>query len=333
MKHVSILLLEHVNLAGLENARQGLMEANRYLYDRGHEPYFKVQIVGLRPHVNIHGGLYSIKADVLINELSKTDMVIIPPIVPDLNIAIQQNKEFFTWIRRQHNAGADIVSLCLGAFILAATGIIDNKNCVTHWRFVEAFQVLYPKVNLLSDKILTSQDRIHTGGGAFSSVNLILYLIEKSIGRECSVYCSKIFQVDLGRNSQTPFIIFKGQRKHADQLVLQAQQYIESNYPEKLTVDTLSDNLGLSRRTFERRFKKATANSPLTYLQRVRIEAAKTRLEEEGLTISEIAYEVGYSDMKAFREVFKKITGINPLEYRGKFCRSISPRIEILHDV
>ncbi|MCC5929137.1 MAG: helix-turn-helix domain-containing protein [Cyclobacteriaceae bacterium] len=329
MKHVSILLLENVNLAGLENARQGLIEANRFLTERGFDPYFKVQIVGLKPQIKINGGLYLIRADTIISEVSKTDIVIIPPVQPDLNRAIQSNQKFFSWIRMQRKMGADVVSLCLGAFILAGSGIIDNKDCVTHWKFGEVFQSLFPKVNLLSDKILTANDGIYTGGGAFSSVNLILYLIEKSIGRECSVYCSKIFQVDLGRNSQSPYIIFKGQRKHADHLVHEAQLFIESQYTEKITVDVLCDKLGLSRRTFERRFKKATANSPLEYLQRVRVEAAKTRLEEAGMTIGEIAYVVGYSDMKAFREIFKRFTGISPIEYRAKFCRSVQAVEEI----
>lgn len=324
MKHVSILLLEQVNLAGLDNARQGLLEANQFLILQGKEPMFDVQVVGVQKNVMINKGLFAINAHKQITEVSKTDLIIIPPVQSPLEDAVMKNSDFIPWICSQRKKGAEIVSLCMGAFILARTGLLDDRDCVTHWKAGDAFKSLFPKVNLVSEKILTDHDGLYTGGGAFSSVNLILYLIEKMIGRECAVYCSKIFQVDLGRQTQSPFIIFKGQRNHADELVIQVQQYIESNYAEKLSIEAICEVFGVNRRTFERRFKKASANSPIEYLQRVRMEAAKKLLEEGYKTISEIVFEVGYTDMKAFRDVFKKVTGTTPIDYRSKFCIPIS---------
>jgi transcriptional regulator GlxA family with amidase domain len=323
MKHVSILLLEQVNLAGLDNARQGLLEANQFLIQQGNEPVFDVQVVGAQKHVHVNKGLFLINSQIQISKVTKTDLIIIPPVQSPLDEALVKNSEFLPWICSQREKGAEIVSLCMGAFILARTGLLDEKDCVTHWKVGEVFKSLFPKVNLVSEKILTDHDGLYTGGGAFSSVNLILYLIEKMISRECAVYCSKIFQVDLGRQTQSPFMIFKGQRNHADELVIQVQQYIETHYPKKLSIDGICGVFNLSRRTFERRFKKATGNSPIGYLQRVRVEAAKKLLEEGYKTVSEIVFEVGYTDMKAFRDVFKKVTGTTPIEYKSKFCVSL----------
>ncbi|MBW3470267.1 GlxA family transcriptional regulator [Arthrospiribacter ruber] len=324
MKHVSILLLEQVNLAGLDNARQGLLEANQFLIQKGKTPMFDVQVVGVQKKVMINKGLFAINAHKQISEVPKTDLIIIPPVQAPLEDAIFKNSGFIPWICAQRQNGAEIVSLCMGAFILARTGLLDDKDCVTHWKAGDTFKSLFPKVNLVSEKILTDHDGLYTGGGAFSSVNLILYLIEKLISRECTVYCSKIFQVDLGRQSQSPFTIFKGQRSHADELVVQAQQYIESNYSEKFSIEEICDIFSVNRRTFERRFKKATANSPIEYIQRVRVEAAKKLLEEGFKTVSEIVFDVGYTDMKAFRDVFKKVTGTTPNEYKSKFCIPMS---------
>jgi len=133
---------------------------------------------------------------------------------------------------------------------------------------------------------------------------------------------AKGFMIDLDRNSQSPFMIFSGQKNHKDENILKAQAYIEQNFKEKIAVDDLCDNLALSRRTFERRFKKATANTVWEYLQRVKVEAAKKELELGRKTVSEIMYEVGYSDPKAFRDVFRKVTSMTPLDYLNKYSRS-----------
>ncbi|WP_317168730.1 GlxA family transcriptional regulator [Cyclobacterium plantarum] len=215
MKHVSILLLHHVNLAGMENARQGFLEANVFLEQQGQSPMFDVEIVGQDRKVSIDRGLYTIEADRLLNEVQKTDMILIPPVQKDLTSeALKKNQGFFPWIKDKRDKGAQVASLCLGAFILGCTGLLNGKSCVTHWRAAPDFKKLFPEINMVPDKILTDEDGIYTGGGAFSSANLILYLIEKQVGKEAAIYCSKIFQIDRGRNSQSPFIIFTGQKDH-----------------------------------------------------------------------------------------------------------------------
>ena len=198
MKTVSILLLNQLNIGGLENARQGFLESNNYLRMMGKSPAFNVELVGSDKEVKVDEGLYAIRAQKNIRELSKTDIIVIPPIKGDkIQEAIEQNLAFLPWIVDQYHKGAEVVSLCLGAFILGASGLVDNKNCVTHWRAADQFRKHFPKTHLLTDKILTDEERIYTGGGAFSSANLVLYLIEKMVDRETAVYCSKHFQIDI----------------------------------------------------------------------------------------------------------------------------------------
>ena len=319
MKHVSILLLHHVNLAGMENARQGFIEANAYLEQQGQPPVFEVDLVGQDHEVRLDSGLYTIEAGSLVNEVQETDLIIIPPVQKHLTAeAIKENRGFCSWIRNKRDKGAEVASLCLGAFILGTTGLLNGKSCVTHWQAAHDFRKLFPEIKLVPDKILTDEDGIYTGGGAFSSANLVLYLIEKHVGKEAAIYCSKIFQIDMGRNSQSPFIIFKGQKDHGDVHIKQVQDFIEAHYHDKITVEELCEKFNLGRRTMERRFKKATSNTVVEYIQRVKVEGAKRELENGHKTVNEVMFDVGYSDTKAFRNVFRKYAGMSPADYRMK---------------
>jgi transcriptional regulator GlxA family with amidase domain len=203
--------------------------------------------------------------------------------------------------------------------MLAASGLLDGKNCSTHWAVADHFKLLFPQVHLQTDQFITDENGIYTNGGAYSFLNLIIYLVEKYFDRQTAIFCSKVFQIEMDRNSQSAFTIFTGQKLHEDEMVKQAQAYIESRIDEKISVEQLSSRFAVGRRNFDRRFIKATGNTPLEYAQRVKIESAKKGFETSRKTINEIMYEVGYSDVKAFREVFRKITGMSPLAYRSKY--------------
>ncbi|GGK82302.1 GlxA family transcriptional regulator [Rufibacter glacialis] len=234
---------------------------------------------------------------------------------------VAANQAFLPWIIKQYKQGAEVVSLCIGAFLLAATGLLKGRSCTTHWLAAPEFKQMYPEVNLVPYKIITDEGGLYTSGGAYSSLNLILYLVEKYAGRSMAIRSSKIFEIDIDRNSQSPFIIFHGQKEHPDEQIKKVQEYIEQNFPAKLTVEELAERCCLGRRNFERRFKKATSNTVVEYIQRVKVEAAKMSLESSRENVNEVMYSVGYSDTKAFRTTFKKITGISPLEYRNKYNR------------
>ncbi|MCB0732732.1 MAG: helix-turn-helix domain-containing protein, partial [Ignavibacteriae bacterium] len=255
----------------------------------------------------------------IIEKFAQADLVIIPAISGDIRSAIELNKDFIPFIQKQHRGGAEIASLCVGAFLLASTGLLNGKQCSTHWLFANQFREMFPEVKFAEDKIITDQNGIYTSGGATSYWNLLLYLVEKYTSKEMAIMASKFFLLDIDKSTQLPFRIFKGQKEHKDGLILSAQNYIEENFTEKLTVDELAERFNLGRRTFERRFKKATTNTIIEYIQRVKVEAAKVELEKGRKTVSEIMYDVGYTDSKSFRDVFKKFAGMSPVDYRNRF--------------
>lgn len=180
---------------------------------------------------------------------------------------------------------------------------------------------MYPEVKLVAEQVITDEHGLYSSGGAYSYLNLVLYLIEKHVSREMAVCCAKVFQIDMGRRSQSPFVIFQGQKEHEDEPIKKAQEFIEHNFQQRITIEELASMAFLSRRNFERRFKKATFNTAMEYIQRVKIEAAKMSLETSRENVNEVMYSVGYSDTKAFRMLFKKITGVSPVAYREKYSK------------
>ena len=325
MKSVSILIpYGHTSLVNIEGTHQILSEVNNLLIQTGRDPIFNIQLVGLSKKTKQTTGLFTVNPNTLISDVKKTDLIIIPAIHGDHNKIREVNKEFIPWIINQYMNGAEIASFCIGSFFLASTGLLQGKQCTTHWAFANDFKNMFPEINLLGDKIMTAQDGIYTSGGAYSYLNLLLYLIEKFAGRDVAVLISKTFMIDIDKNSQSPFIMFKGQKGHDDKQVLKAQEYIENNYNEKISVEHLANKFALSKRSLERRFKKATSNTVSEYIHRVKVEAAKINLESSRENVNEVMYKVGYADPKTFRITFKRITGLSPIQYRNKYNREIT---------
>ncbi len=322
MKHITIIVTRGAILGNIEGPRQVFAEVNSFVERKGMQPLFKVQLAGLSKESQLNDGLYTISTDYY-KDITETDLIIIPAMYGDLGKAIEMNRDFIPWIIKHYKAGAEVASLCLGAFLLASTGLLNGKKCATHWLAANEFKRMFPEVNLVEDKILTDEQGIYSSGGAYSSLNLILYLVEKFAGRETAVFCAKAFQIDIQRDSQSPFMIFKGQKEHEDEPIKKAQEFIEENFYNKITVNQLASMLAISRRNFERRFKKATANTVVEYIQRVKIEAAKMSLESSTENVNEVMYKIGYSDPKTFRVTFKKITGLSPVQYRNKYYREM----------
>ena len=319
MKHVSILVPESAVLAAIDDPRHVFSMVNSLYESDGRPPAFNIKLVGLKPEVKLHNSSFSVHTDCFLDDVKRTDLIFIPAFDGKPEAVLETNKAFVPWIVEQYEKGAEVVSLCVGAFMLARTGLLDGKKCSTHWRAADEFRKMFPAVELVTDKIITEQDGIYTSGGATSYWNLLLYLVEKFTNRETAILTSKVFAIDIKRESQSQFIIFKGQRTHADEDVKKAQKYIENNFQEKFTVDEISNECALSRRSLERRFKKATNNTVSEYIQRVKIEAAKKSFETSRKNITEVMFDVGYSDTKAFRGIFKRITGMTPFDYRNKY--------------
>lgn len=319
MKNVSILIPKTAIIEAVADPHYMFNAVNQFLLASGKEAIFDIKLIGLSSQTHLNGNAFTVHADQLLNEVAQTDLIIIPAISGDLEEAIQLNREIIPWIIKHRNHGAEVASLCIGAFILAATGLLDGKKASTHWNAANEFREMFPNVELVDGSIVTEENGIYSSGGANSYWTLLLHLVEKYTDRATAILAAKYFAVDIDRNSQAAFSIFQGQKSHNDEDIKRTQHYIEENIEEKISVDELAEIVAVGRRTFERRFKQATNNSVLEYIQRVKIEAAKRSFESSRKNINEVMYDVGYSDSKAFRTVFKKITGLTPAEYRSKY--------------
>ena len=287
MKHISILVPRGAAaLSCIEGSFIMFTKANDFLASRGRQPLFKVQLVGLSSEPQVYDRLFSVRPDATIAEVHRTDLIVIPAVNGDRAEVIESNRGFLPWIVRQYKGGAEVASLCVGAFLLAATGLLKGRKCATHWLAANDFRKLFPDVSLVSDKIITDEAGIYSSGGALSFLNLLLYLVEKYTDRAVAIFASKFYEIEMDRDSLSSFLIFNGQRDHQDAAVKKVQEFIESNYHNK---------------------------------KRVRIEAAKRSLETSRKNINEVMYEAGYSDTKAFRTIFSRIAGMSPMDYRHRY--------------
>lgn len=328
MKHVSVLvpigsividtIIAPYNLLRMANAH--------YKRLKGHnQDFLTIDLVALTKETIQYQGVFSVTPTKTIDEVTQTDLVIVSAISGDLLKGIEQNQELIQWVKKQRiTQDAEVASLCKGAFLLAETGLLHGKSCATHWTAQELFQRRYPEVNLIHEKIICEDNGVYSSGGAYSFLNFTLYLIEKYFGREIAIWCSKISEIEFDRIEQSHFMIFSGQKEHTDEPIKKAQLYIENNYAKKLNIDELASIVNMNGRSFLRRFKKATFNTPLEYIQRVKVEAAKKKLESTTQTILEVMYGIGYQDEKAFRNTFRKYSGLSPKEYQRKYNREMA---------
>jgi len=320
MKHLTIIVPDgENNLSSIVGTYKIFTRANNYWKETGRKELFKIELAGLSRQVEFYEGLFTVKPYTHISAIAKTNLIVIPSLNHNYQKAVKGNQLLIDWIEKQYKHGAEVASICTGTFLLASSGLLDGRTCSTNWAVADNFRTMFPNVDLQTDKLITDENGIYTCGGAYSFLNLIIYLVEKYFDRQTAIFCSKVFQIELDRQSQSPFIIFKGQKSHGDEMVKKAQAYIEGHLDEKISVEDLSTRFAVGRRNFDRRFIKATGNTPVEYSQRVKIESAKKAFETSRKNINEVMYDVGYSDVKAFREVFRKITGMSPLEYRSRY--------------
>lgn len=319
-KLISILVPQGAAaLSCIEGSAKAFEVANLFLQERGQPPLFKVQLVGITTQPCTYDNYFTVTPNQSIETAPQSDLVIVPAVNGAWDHVIEANAPFLPWMVKHYNNGAEIASLCVGAFLLASTGLVDGKRCSTHWLGEDDFRKRFPKVDLVADKIITDEKGLYSSGGAISFWNLLLYIISKYTDRSLAVQIAKYFEIEIDRFSQASFIMFRGQKEHEDEPVKRAQEFIEQNFQNKLTVEQLADMFSIGRRSLERRFKKATSNTVIEYIQRVKIEAAKKSFETSSKNVSEVMYDVGYNDTKAFRATFKKLSGLSPLEYRNRY--------------
>jgi transcriptional regulator GlxA family with amidase domain len=265
-----------------------------------------------------------LQCDESIATVRRSDIVVIPALDPDVEEHLARNRDVVPWLQRMYLTGADVASVCTGAFLLGEAGLLDGRAATTHWAFQELLARRHPRVEILPQAILVDQGRVLTAGGATSFLNLALHLVERVFGVEVARASSKMFLIDMNKAPQSAYAMFSSQKLHQDQDILRAQSMIERHAGRTPTIDRLAREVAMSPRTFVRRFRQSTGNSPREYIQRVKVEAAKRALES-GERVSAVAGVVGYADAAAFRRLFARLTGLAPADYRARYGPSAAP--------
>ncbi|RAJ88076.1 transcriptional regulator GlxA family with amidase domain [Chitinophaga dinghuensis] len=250
------------------------------------------------------------------------DLIIIPAMYFErIEAVITGEQTLIRWLQQQYTQGAELASICVGAFLLAATGLLEGKKITTNWLFAKPFRERFPNIELQDDKVIVDQGRLYSCGGAFSFTSFMIYLIEKFCGHEEATAASKILMINVHDLPQRTFSIFKFQYEHGDEVITRAQKYIEDKFQDTLTLEDIASHCSMSVRNLCRRFESATANTPFEYLQRVRIEAAKEMLERKQEGIEQVSLHCGYDDVNYFRKVFKRHVAMTPRAYQEKYGR------------
>jgi transcriptional regulator GlxA family with amidase domain len=321
MKRISLLIHEDVYSSAIGGVIDLFDGANLCMTQSGRPAAFALELVSEKvKNIQLDVSAQFICHNTL-DKVTNPDLIIIPGFKGDTKALLRKYDSVIKWIREMHNTGTEIASMCSGSFFLAEAGLLNGKTATSHWGLTDEMQSRYPSVKVKSDRIITDQDGVYTSGGAFSALKLVLYLIEKFCGRETVLWVSKRLSLDIDYVSQAHFAVFEGQRQHNDEDILRSQAFIEQSYSANITIEQVSALCNTGKRNFIRRFKAATNNTPIEYLQRVRVEAAKKVLENEDRQLDEIMNLSGYEDVKAFRMIFKRITGLSPRDYRKKYSR------------
>lgn len=324
MKKISLLIHEDANLSAVAGAIDLFTAANWYRDLQGKPPAFKLELVSEKvKNIQLNAPAQFI-CYATMGEVTQTDLIVIPGYIGDDKAILKKNTAIINWIKEMNSCGTEVASMCVGSFFLAEAGLLNGKTATSHWTVANDMQLRYPLIKVKSDRIITDEGGIYTGGGAFASLKLILYIIEKYCGRETALWISKRFSIDMDQVSQAHFTVFTGQRQHNDNEILTSQNYIEKNYSANISIDEVSALVNMGNRNFIRRFKAATNNTPIEYLQRVRIEAAKKALEDKDWQLDEVMNAAGYKDIKTFRMIFKRTTGLSPNDYRKKYSRDVN---------
>jgi transcriptional regulator GlxA family with amidase domain len=326
MKHVTILGLNGASGTMITGPLDIFFLAGRLwngIFNRKETPFFEVEIVNSDGKPIACLGNISILPTRRMAEIGRSDLILIPSIA-DLDKTLEYHGDAIPWLRQQYDRGAQIAGMCTGTFFLAETGLLDHKTATTHWGFVDIFRERYPQINLIPERLITDEVDLYCCGASNACFDLALYLVQKMVGREVALQTAKVFICDIDRIHQSEWAVFRFQKSHKDDLVLKAQAIMEKRYAE-VNIKNLADRIGISRRSLERRFKAATGETPLKYLHRLRVEAAKRIIETKNWAFDEIAYHVGYENSSYFRKVFTELCHITPKDYRLKWGKVTFP--------
>ncbi|MGX5819736.1 GlxA family transcriptional regulator [Chitinophaga lutea] len=320
MKKLSVLLSDKYRPISIAAILDVFQSVNAYYLEKTGQPFFDIRIVSALPPAP-EKLVFDQYPAVHMHDAAASDLVLIPAFqAGDIGQFVRDNAAFLPWLQQQHRQGSEMASFCTGVFLLAATGLLQGRMATTHVNAMNELMSKFPDVKVQPQAVATEDGGIYTSGGATSTFHLLLHIIEKYCDRQTAIHVAKLFAIDMDREKQSYFADWAPSHRHQDELVSEAQQRMENRFRDRVTVEEVIRDLPVSRRNFIRRFKIATGITPIEYLQRIRIEAAKKMLEKKQENITGVMMQAGYEDAKAFRQVFRKIVGLSPKEYRAKYA-------------
>ena len=282
---------------------------------------FKVSLVSIDGLPVTASGGVTLTPTASIENAPPAALVIVPGFLFRVLDLLPSLGGFIPWLRQRHADGNTIASLCTGAFLTAEAGLLDDRVATTHWYYADVFRQRYPRVNLQEHQTVTDDSGVLCSGGATASNDLLLHMLQKFAGKALAREFSRKLLIDSSRSDQSPYMVTTFNRRHEDDAILRVQDWLEGHYKEAIHVQALAEQFGFSLRHFIRRFKQATRQSPSQYLQNLRLEDAKLRLESSKMSFEQITYQVGYEDPNSFRRLFRDRVGVSPSDYRRKFQR------------
>ncbi len=319
---ISILLAQGCSATSVASMLEVFESINFLALSRGaREARLRVTTVSLDGQPVTASGGVTLRPTHRIDTATEADLVIVPGFLFRIMELLPRLSAWLPWLRQHHAAGSAIATVCTGAFLAAEAGLLDHRRATTHWYYADTFRKRYPKVNLQDSQTVTVDGQLLCSGGATAGNDLLLYLLETFVDRALAREFAKKLLIDSSRTDQSPYRTASFNRRHEDDAIHRVQDWLDQNYRESLQVGALADRFGFSHRNFVRRFKAATRQSPGQYLQNLRLEDAKQRLESSKASFEQITYQVGYEDPNSFRRLFADRVGVSPMDYRRKFQR------------
>lgn len=326
--HVTVLMADHCSSTSVAATLEFFATANvlhHYATQKSardepdHAPLFTLETASIDGHsVACTGGL-KLTPDKALDEVHDPQLVIVPGFMFNILGVLPSLGRMVEWLQLQHQQGSYIASMCTGAFVTAQAGLLDGRCATTHWLFSEQFARRFPKVKLQPERTVTDDGQVLCSGGSTSGSDLLLHLIRKFSSPQLAAECAKKLLVDVAVRSQTPYASTTFKKNHTDAEILKIQVWLEQRLAQSIVMEQLAEEFCLSMRNFIRRFKAATEQTPIEYLQNLRIERAKFLLESSQQAFDQITLQVGYDDGNSFRRLFKQRVGLTPSAYRKRF--------------
>jgi transcriptional regulator GlxA family with amidase domain len=322
MKQITVLLLNQM----FSSTATGPMEVFRHagllwniLTGTQRAPRFRVTTASADGQpVKCDGGI-QIQPNMALQDVGETDLIFVPAAWLSIDGVVELNAPIVRWLKKRSDRGVAVASVCSGVGLVAATGLLDGKRATTHWGLAERFRQKYPRVKWMPELMVTEDRGFYCGGGVNASLDLSIYLVERFCGHEIAIQTAKALLIETRRAWQSGFAIIPLKTDHSDDAISSAQDWMHKNFAKTFSLEDPARRIGMSVRNFVRRFKQATGDSPLVYLQKLRVAAAKRMLESNHRSMQQIGDAVGYQDIAFFRALFQRHTGVSPSAYRDRF--------------